>query len=284
MTGADKYNKYYLVTAAEYEKKQTKPPPFTHKGIQNARIAQAYENVRDAQENTSGKTIYQAMTELEREVKQLTPRQPLYQDPRPQRSPERRYVRDQREQSRSISPVRQQRHEPRHRKRNIDISPVQYHEFMDNEPVDTPQTDYTKPTDQLAPLRGSIRTYRRRHPSPLDDDAILTMFSEDDVVRPDRYNKKRKTTPLKVRDTHRVGPPRDAHKRRRNPPTRLGNQELNDLLDTGVETRRTITGQTKSNLLRDEKIAADIAKKKEKEKAEARGRGRGRGRGEWTPY
>ena len=184
MTGADKFNKYYFVTAAEYEKKQTKPPPFTHKGIQNARIAQAYENVRDAQENTSGKTIYQAMTELEREVKQLTPRQPLYQDPRPQRSPERRHVREQREQSRSISPVRRQRHEPRHRERNIHISPVHYPDFMDIEPVDTPQTDYTKPTDQLAPLRGSMRTNRRRHSSPIDDDAMLAMFSDDDVVRP----------------------------------------------------------------------------------------------------
>lgn len=249
--------------------------------------------MRDAQENTSGKTIYQAMTELEREVKQLTPRQPLYQDPRPQRSPERRHVREQREQSRSISPVRRQRHEPRHRERNIHISPVHYPDFMDIEPVDTPQTDYTKPTDQLAPLRGSMRTYRRRHSSPIDDDdAMLAMFSDDDVVRPDSYNKKRKTTPLKVRDTHRVGPPKDAHKRRRNPPTRPGNQELNDLLDTGIETRRTITGQTRSNLLRDKKIAAEIAKKK----TEARGRGRGRGRGHnqrgsgaggtggWTPY
>ena len=86
MTGIDKFNKYYSVTAAEYEKKQIKPPPFTHKGIQNARIARAYGSVRDAQNDVPGKTIYQAMTELGRELEQVTPRQ--------------------RDQSRSISPVR----------------------------------------------------------------------------------------------------------------------------------------------------------------------------------
>ena len=96
MTGTNKFNKYYLVTAAEYERQQIKPPPFTQKGIQNARIARAYGSVRDAQNNVPGKTIYQAMTELGRELEQFTPKQQLYQD-RPQRSPERRQEQEQRE-------------------------------------------------------------------------------------------------------------------------------------------------------------------------------------------
>ena len=102
MTGADKFNKYYLVTAAEYEKRQLKPPPFTHKGIQNARIARAYEGVQDAQNNVTGKTIYQAMTELDREVDQLATRQPQYQDRNMRRSPDRRQEREPRDRNMSM--------------------------------------------------------------------------------------------------------------------------------------------------------------------------------------
>ena len=283
MTGIDKFNKYYLVTAAEYERKQIKPPPFTQKGIQNARIARAYGSVRDAQDNVPGKTIYQAMTELGRELEQITPRQQLYQD-RPRRSPERRQEREQREQSRSISPVRQRRpvrHEARRRGQDIHITPI-HHQELDFEPVATPQTEFDTPPP--IGFRDPTRTHRRRprslSPEHKSDNEIMTMFNHGDVIRPSSYYRKRKTTPLSVRDTHRVGPPKDAVKSKKKPPTKFRNRELNNLLDSR---------QTLGSRLRAEKIAEKIAKLAQ---GSERGRGRGQnqrgsgagGTGEWIPY
>ena len=287
MTGIDKFNKYYLVTAAEYERKQIKPPPFTQKGIQNARIARAYGSVRDAQDNVPSKTIYQAMTELGRELEQVTPRQQLYQD-RPRRSPERRQEREQREQSRSISPVRQRRpvrHEARRRGQDIHITPI-HHQELDFEPVATPQTEFDTPPP--IEFRDPARTHRRRprslSPEHKSDNEIMTMFNHDDVIRPPSYYRKRKTTPLSTRDTHRVGPPKDAVKSKKKPPTRFRTRELNNLLDSR---------QTVGSRLRAEKIAAESEKRARAEEArQGRGRGRGQnqrgsgaeGTGEWIPY
>ena len=293
MTGIYKSNKYYLVTAAEHERKQIKPPPFTQKGIQNARIARAYGSVRDAQENVPGKTIYQAMTELGRELEQVTPRQQLYQD-RPRRSPERRQEREQREQSRSISPVRQRRpvrHEARRGGQDIHITPI-HHQELDFEPVATPQTEFDTPPP--IEFRDPTRTHRRRprslSPEHKSDNEIITMFNHDDIIRPPSYygkrkttppSTRRKTTPLSTRDTHRVGPPKDAVKSKKKPPTRFRNRELSNLLDSGR--------QTVGSRLRVKKIAENIAKLAE---GSERGRGRGQnqrgsgaeGTGVWIPY
>lgn len=298
MTGADKFNKYYLVTAAEYEKRQLKPPPFTHKGIQNARIARAYEGVQDAQNNVTGKTIYQAMTELDREVDQLATRQPQYQDRNMRRSPDRRQEWEPRDRSMSISPVRQRRspvrQEPRQRERSVSISPVRYHAIADYTPVVTPQRDLLGPLP-LAQLRKATRTSRKRSSSPdttYKDDELFAMFGEGDIIRPDDYNDKQKTKPLYAGDTHRVGPPSSAPKKKKKPTKRPGHQELNDILDTGRATR-----QTKSEKFRNAKIAADILERERTKTKPVRGRSRGAGRGSgqkrgtgsgvtggWTPY